>query len=75
MMLLKPNRRYKNTKFWETQAYFIHDFLKTLFAVSFLEDTDFSDYQHTSHSSSTNLINGSQICLSEELGDNNNNVD
>ena len=44
MMLLKPDRKYKETKFWMTHMYFIHDFLKNLFAISMLDDSDFPDY-------------------------------
>ncbi|CDW75265.1 beach domain-containing protein [Stylonychia lemnae] len=45
MFLLKPDRRYKQTNFWMTHMYFIHDFMKSMLAVGFLEDSDFSDAQ------------------------------
>ena len=45
MMLLKPDRKYKETKFWVTHMYFVHEFLKSVFAVSFLDDSDFPDSQ------------------------------
>ena len=44
-MLLKPDRKYKQKKFLISHKYFVHDVLKNLFAVSLLEDSDFSDYQ------------------------------
>ena len=43
-MLLKPDRKYKDTKFWMTHIYYVHDFLRSFFAVSFLNDEDFPDY-------------------------------
>ncbi len=45
MFLLKPDRKYKESKFWMTHMYFVHDFLKNIFAVSLLDDSDFPDYQ------------------------------
>jgi len=44
MMLVKPNRKYSQNKFWQTQAYFFHDFLKTVFSLSFMDDSDFKDF-------------------------------
>eukprot|EP00347_Sterkiella_histriomuscorum_P012473 403368442 len=46
MMLLKPDRKYKETKFWLTHMYFVHDFLKSVLAISFFEDSDFPDVQN-----------------------------
>ena len=43
MMLLKPDLKYKQRKFLISHKYFVHDTLKTLFAVSMLDDTDFTD--------------------------------
>ena len=45
MLLTKPDRKYKETKFWLTHMYFVHDFLKSFFAVSMLDDADFQDCQ------------------------------
>lgn len=42
-MLLKPDRKYKQKKFLISHKYFVHDMLRNLFAVSLLEDEDFSD--------------------------------
>ena len=44
MILLKPDRKYKDTKFWMTHMYYVHEFMKNVFAISLLEDADFSDY-------------------------------
>lgn len=44
MMLLKPDRKYKHRKFLISHKYFVHDVLKSLFAVSILDDQDFPDY-------------------------------
>jgi hypothetical protein len=45
MMLLKPDRKYKQRKFLISHKYFVHDTMKNLFAVALLEDQDFSDYK------------------------------
>ena len=45
MMLLKPDRKYKQRKFMISHKYFVHDAMKNLFAVALLEDQDFSDYK------------------------------
>ncbi len=45
MMLLKPDRKYKQRKFLISHKYFVHDVMKSLFAVALLEDQDFSDYK------------------------------
>ena len=44
-MLLKPDRKYKQRKFLISHKYFVHDTMKTLFAVAMMEDKDFSDYK------------------------------
>jgi hypothetical protein len=45
MMLLKPDRKYKQSKFLISHKYFLHDTLKNLFAISLYEDSDFIDYK------------------------------
>ena len=45
MLLLKPDRKYKQSKFLISHKYFVHDTLKNLFAISLLEDGDFADYK------------------------------
>jgi hypothetical protein len=45
MLLLKPDRKYKQSKFLTSHKYFVHDTLKNLFAISLLEDGDFADYK------------------------------
>ena len=44
MLLLKPDRKYKQSKFLVSHKYFVHDTLKNLFAISLLEDADFADF-------------------------------
>ena len=45
MMLLKPDRKYKQSKFLISHKYFVHDTLKNLFAIALYEDSDFVDYK------------------------------
>ena len=44
MMLMKPNRKYKQRKFLISHKYFVHDTMKNLFAIALMDDSDFSDY-------------------------------
>ena len=42
-MLLKPNRKSLDYKAWRYFDYYVYDFLNKIFAVSMLNDNDFSD--------------------------------
>lgn len=42
-MLLKPDRKYKYSKFYLTHIYYVQEFLRNLFAIAFLEETDFGN--------------------------------
>lgn len=53
MMLLKPDRKYKYSKFYLTHIYYVHEFLKNMFAISMLEESDFSDYNPDSEQPSS----------------------
>jgi hypothetical protein len=43
MMIMKPDRKYKTSKFYLTHIYYIQEFLQNLFAVAMLEEEDFRD--------------------------------
>ena len=45
MLLLKPDRKYKQRKFLISHKYFVHDTMKNLLALALLEDQDFLDYK------------------------------
>ena len=43
-MLMKPDRKYKHSKFYLTHIYYVHDFMKKLLAVAMLEEDDFREF-------------------------------